>query len=98
MSKEIKNETNYVTPSMRTRGPQNEGGIQENETKKYSPRVMRPLVKKVANIQKKAKDSLRRPMEKIQKKDLGKIEALPFMSREEKENEEIQVFVCFCDP
>ena len=98
LSKEIKNETNYVTPSMRTRGPQNEGGIQENETKKYSPRVMRPLVKKVANIQKKAKDSLRRPMVKIQKKHLGKIEALPFMSREEKENEEIQVFVCFCDP
>merc|ERR1719500_1455720 len=92
LAKEIKSEANYVTnsPSMRVRGPQSKGAIQKNQTKKYSPRVMRPLAK-VANIEKNAKDSLKRPMVKPHNRHLGKIEALPFMSREEKENEEIQV-------
>ena len=92
MAKENKGESNYVTnsPSMRVRGPQSKGASPKNQTKKYSPRVMRPLAK-VANIEKNAKDSLKRPMVKPHKRHLGKIEALPFMSREEKENEEIQV-------
>merc|ERR1719220_1637163 len=51
---------------------------------------MRPLAKE-ANVQESAKDSLKRPMVKPHKRHLGKIEALPFMSKEEKENEEIQV-------
>ena len=91
-AKEINSEANYVTnsPSMRVRGPQSKGANQKNQTKKYFPRVMRPLAKE-ANVQKSAKDSLKRPMVKPHKRHLGKIEALPFMSKEEKENEEIQV-------
>ena len=96
MAKEMKSESNYVTnsPSMRVRGPQSKGGSQKNQTQKYSPRIMRPLTKG-ANIQKIAKDPLKRAMVKPHKRHLGKIEALPFMSKEEKENEEIQVgFTC----
>ena len=85
-------EINYVTntPSMRTRGPQSQGSSEEDSAKKYSPRVMRPLLK-VPKTQKKAiKDTSKRPI-KPHKRHLNKIEALPFMSKEEKENEEIQV-------
>ena len=85
-------EISYVTntPSMRTRGPQSQASSEEDSAKKYSPRVMRPLLK-VPKTQKKAiKDTSKRPI-KPHKRHLNKIEALPFMSKEEKENEEIQV-------
>ena len=85
-------EINYVTntPSMRTRGPQSQASSEEDSAKKYSPRVMRPLLK-VPKTQKKAiKDTSKRPI-KPHKRHSSKIEALPFMSKEEKENEEIQV-------